>query len=153
MNLRLGRFGLQESAAAVGLAALISGTFTLNVGETFARGNVCYMATAAGALLSFLLLRLLNGAMARSGEGELSEGLRGGLWPVLALPLVLGLVLSAACPCFASPWPWSDTSSWRRTMCPSPCTSCGCFCCWSSGAWNASPAWQSSCAFPGHWPC
>ena len=52
MNLRLGRFGKQEAAAAVGLAALISGTFSVNVGETFARGNVSYAATAAGAFRS-----------------------------------------------------------------------------------------------------
>ncbi len=52
MNLRLGRFGRQESACAVGLAALISGIFSVNVSDTFAQGNVCYMATAAGALLA-----------------------------------------------------------------------------------------------------
>ena len=67
MNMRLGRFGKQESALAVSLAALISGTFSVNVGDTFAHGNVCYAATAAGALLSLLLLRLLFGAMARFG--------------------------------------------------------------------------------------
>ena len=67
MSLRLGRFGLQESASAVGLAALVSGTFSLNVGETFARGNVSYMATAAGALLGLGMLRLLGGAMERRG--------------------------------------------------------------------------------------
>ena len=98
MNLRLGRFGLQESAAAVGLAALISGVFTLNVGETFARGNLCYMATAAGALLGLLLLKLLGGALARSGGSDLGDLLAGGPWPLLALPLALGLVLSAALP-------------------------------------------------------
>ena len=65
MNLRLGRFGRQESACAVGLAALISGIFSVNVSDTFAQGNVCYMATAAGALLSLLLLRLVDGAMIR----------------------------------------------------------------------------------------
>ena len=36
MNLRLGRFGRQESACAVGLAALISGIFSVNVSDTFA---------------------------------------------------------------------------------------------------------------------
>ena len=100
MNLRLGRFGLQETASAVGLAALISGTFSLNVGETFARGNVCYMATAAGALVSFLLLWLLGAAMARTGEEDLSGLMGGGLMPLLALPMVLGLLLAAALPLF-----------------------------------------------------
>ncbi len=104
MNLRLGRFGKQEAASAVGLAALISGVFSVNVGDTFARGNLCYAATAAGALLGLLLLRLLWGAMARCGAEDLSGLLRDGFGPVLggvlALPLVLGLVLSAALPLF-----------------------------------------------------
>ena len=99
MNLRLGRFGRQESACAVGLAALISGIFSVNVSDTFAQGNVCYMATAAGALLSLLLLRLVDGAMIRQGARELSDLLSGGL-KALALPLVAGLVLSAALPLF-----------------------------------------------------
>ena len=55
MNLRLGRFGLQESACAVGLGALISGVFTIDVNKTFAQGNLCYAATAAGILLCLLL--------------------------------------------------------------------------------------------------
>lgn len=99
MNLRLGRFGRQESACAVGIAALISGIFSVNVSDTFAQGNVCYMATAAGALLSLLLLRLVDGAMARQEARELSDLLSGGL-KALALPLVSGLVLSAALPLF-----------------------------------------------------
>ena len=36
MNLRLGRFGLQESACAVGLGALISGIFAVAVAAIFA---------------------------------------------------------------------------------------------------------------------
>ena len=99
MNLRLGRFGRQESACAVGLAALISGIFSVNVSDTFAQGNVCYMATAAGALLALLLLRLVDGAMVRQKAPELSDLLAGGL-KALALPLVAGLVLSAALPLF-----------------------------------------------------
>lgn len=104
MNLRLGRFGLQESACAVGLAALISGVFTVNVGETFREGNVCYAATAAGVLLSLLLLRLIYGAMDRFDAEDLSWLLADAFGPVLgallAMPLALGLVLSAALPFF-----------------------------------------------------
>lgn len=100
MNLRLGRFGKQESACAVGLGALISGVFSVNVGETFAQGDLCYVATAAGALLALLLLRLLDRAMARCGAEDLPELLSGGLGPVLALPLILGLVLAAVLPLF-----------------------------------------------------
>ena len=96
MNLRLGRFGKQEAASAVGLAALISGTFSLNVGDTFARGNVSYMATAAGALLGLLLLMLLDGAVERLGGEDLGDVLH----PLLALPLILGLLLAAALPLF-----------------------------------------------------
>ena len=104
MNLRLGRFGLQESACAVGLSALISGVFAVNVSDTFARGNVCYAATAAGTLLGLLLLRLLYGAMRRLGAEDLSELLLNAFGPVLgvvlAVPLILGLVLAAALPLF-----------------------------------------------------
>ena len=100
MNLRLGRFGKQEATAAVGLAALISGTFSLNVGDTFAQGNVSYAATAAGVLLAILLMKLLGEAVARLEAEDLSDLLTRGLGPILALPLVLGLVLSAALPLF-----------------------------------------------------
>ena len=104
MNHRLGCFGKQESACAVGLAALISGTFAINVGDTFAHGNVCYAATAAGALLSLLLLRLLFGAMARFGAEDLGELLQAAFGPVLggvlALPLILGMILAAVLPLF-----------------------------------------------------
>lgn len=96
MNLRLGRFGKQEAAAAVGLSALISGTFSLNVEDTFARGNVSYAATAAGAVLGLLLLMLLDGAVERLGGEDLGEVLH----PLLALPLILGLLLAAALPLF-----------------------------------------------------
>ncbi|MBQ3160037.1 MAG: hypothetical protein IJC00_06195, partial [Clostridia bacterium] len=65
MNRRLGRFGLQEGTAAVGLGALLSGTFAVNLGDTYGAGNVCYAATAAGALLSLLLMGLLLKSMER----------------------------------------------------------------------------------------
>lgn len=104
MNLRLGRFGKQESACAVGLGALVSGVFSVNVGDTFARGNVCYGATAAGALLGLLLLRLLEKAMVRLRAEDLAAFLSDGFGPLLggalALPLALGLVLAAALPLF-----------------------------------------------------
>ena len=100
MNLRLGRFGKQEAAAAVGLGALIFGVFSLNVGETFARGNVCYAATAAGALLGLLSLGLVHGAMGRVGAEDLGDLMAGGLSSLFALPLALGLLLSAVLPLF-----------------------------------------------------
>ncbi len=104
MNLRLGRFGLQESACAVGLSALISGVFAVNVADAFSQGDLCYAATAAGALLSLLLLRLLHGAMIRWEAEDLSSLLLYSFGPVLgaalALPVLLGLVLSAALPLF-----------------------------------------------------
>lgn len=104
MNLRLGRFGLQEAACAVGVSALILGTFAVNVGDTFAAGNVCYPATAAGALLGLLLLWLLHRAMARLGAEDLGELLTAAFGPalggVLALSLVLGLALAAVLPLF-----------------------------------------------------
>ena len=96
MNLRLGRFGKQEAAAAAGLGALISGTFSLNVGDTFARGNVSYAATAAGTLLALLLLKLLGRAVERLGGEDLGDVLH----PLFALPLILGLLLAAVLPLF-----------------------------------------------------
>ena len=104
MNLRLGRFGKQEAAAAVGLAALVSGVFSVNVGDTFARGHLCYAATAAGTLLGLLCLRLLWGAMVRFGAEDLGDLLRDGfglfLGGALALSMSLGLILSAVLPLF-----------------------------------------------------
>ena len=102
MNLRLGRFGLQEGTAAVAVAALISGVFSLDVSATYARGNLCYAATAAGALLSVLLLGLLPKAM--GPEADLGESFRLALGPLLGpvvtLPLILGLLLAAVLPLF-----------------------------------------------------
>ena len=49
--------------------------------------------------MALLLLRLVDGAMVRQGAPELSDLLAGGL-KALALPLVAGLVLSAALPLF-----------------------------------------------------
>ena len=100
MNLRLGRFGRQESTCAVGLAALVSGTFAVNVGDTFAQGNVCYVATAAGAVLALLLLRGLDGVMARGQVEDLCDLLTDGIGRFLTLPLALGLVLAAVLPLF-----------------------------------------------------
>ena len=99
MNLRLGRFGRQESAAAGGLGALVSGSVAVNVGDTFSEGNLSYAATAAGALLALLLLRLLWGGMDRIGAEDLSDLLFDAFGPVLggalALPVILCLVLAA----------------------------------------------------------
>jgi len=101
---RLGRFGLQEGTAAVGVGALLSGVFSVNVGDTYARGNVCYAATAAGALLSLLLLGLVLQAMERRGAEDLGALLLdrcGGFFgPLLSLPPVLGLTLAAVLPLF-----------------------------------------------------
>lgn len=103
MNLRLGRFGLQESAAAVGLGALVSGVFSINVGETYEKGNVCYLATGAGLLLSLLLLLLLVKAMEARRVQSLIDVLDG-LWPPLrylfGVSLMLGFALCALLPLF-----------------------------------------------------
>ena len=96
MNLRLGRFGKQESACAVGLGALVSGTFAVNVRDTFAQGNLSYAAGAAGVLLGLLLLRLLFEAMDRLEAEDLADCL--GL--PLALPVILALVAAAVLPLF-----------------------------------------------------
>ncbi len=100
MNLRLGRFGKQESACTVGLAALVSGVFSVNVGDTFAQGNVSYAATAAGALLAMLILQTLDRILARCGAEDIGALLAEGPGRILALPLILGLVLSAVLPLF-----------------------------------------------------
>lgn len=100
MNMRLGRFGKQEAASAVGIAALISGTFSLNVGDAFAQGNVSYAAAVAGALLGLLLLRLLDWSMGRLEGADLCDLLTEGIGPLLSLPFTLGLVLAAALPLF-----------------------------------------------------
>ena len=104
MNRRLGRFGLQEGTAAVGLGALLSGTFAVNLGDTYGAGNVCYAATAAGALLSLLLMGLLLKAMERRGTGDLGSLLfdrfGGLLGALLGMPLILGLQLCAVLPLF-----------------------------------------------------
>ena len=82
----------------------VLGTFAVNIKDTFADGNVCWAATAAGALLSLLLLWLLYRAMVRRGAEDLcallNEGFGPALGGLLALPFVFGLVLSAVLPLF-----------------------------------------------------
>lgn len=102
MNLRLGRFGKQESACVCGLGAMISGMFTVNTGEAYAQGNVCWLATLLGLLGAALVFLLVTEAMEKLGVSSLWDLLKGTvggmLGGILGLCLIALLVLSATLP-------------------------------------------------------
>ena len=103
MNHREGRFGLQEAASAAGIGALISGVFSMNTAAAYAKGNVNYLATFIGLLLTFLLLLLLVRAMERSGGACLGDMLTlslGKAAGAAALPISALLLLAAVLPLF-----------------------------------------------------
>lgn len=102
MNLRLGRFGKQESACVCGLGALMSGMFAVNTAEAYAEGNVCWLATLLGLLGAVLVFLLLIKAMEKqrvSSLGALFQRTLGRIGgTVLGLGVTGVLVFSAALP-------------------------------------------------------
>lgn len=102
MSLRLGRFGMQESACVCGLGALVSGMWTVNTGEAYQNGNVGWLATLLGLLGAVLVFLLLTSAMEKLGVASLWALLKksagGFLGRILGIFLLILLVLSAALP-------------------------------------------------------
>lgn len=102
MNLRLGRFGKQESACVCGLGALVSGMWTVNTGTAYQNGNVEWLATLLGLLGAVLVFLLLVKAMEKMGItslwGLMEKSVGRFLGSVLGLCLLVLLVLSAALP-------------------------------------------------------
>lgn len=102
MNLRLGRFGKQESACVCGLGALVSGMWTVNTGLAYQNGNVGWLATLLGLLGAVLVFLLLTSAMAKWHTTSLwpllKRSVGGFLGSILGIFLLVLLVLSAALP-------------------------------------------------------
>lgn len=97
VNLRIGAFGRQESAAAVAVCMFISGCFAFDNRTLFSGGNVSYLVWAVGVLLALVAFELLIRAIRKRGGTDLFA-LSGGWKRVLAVPAILALLLGAAQP-------------------------------------------------------
>lgn len=102
MNLREGRVGKQEAAAAVAISCLSCGVFTFDAKTAFANGNGTYLASAGAAALSLLLFLLAAAAMKKANATDLASLYRTGFGAAFAgvfgFLTALLLVFSAAVP-------------------------------------------------------
>ena len=104
MNLRDGRIGRQESVAMGLIALCAAGLVTVNPQQTYAGGNLMYLARPLGVGLALAAFWITGLIQRRSGAKDLFELLELSLGPVLgalaALLLCACLLLCAALPLF-----------------------------------------------------
>ena len=99
MNLRIGRFGQQESAAAVWIASFASGCFALDNRALFENGNSAVLTYALASLGSLLLFLCTVRAIRRRGGTDLFALIgRSRLKAALVPAVILSLLLSAMQP-------------------------------------------------------
>ena len=99
MNLRLGKFGRQESASAVLLATVVCGCFAIDPTMQFAHGNASYLTVPVAAVLSLLLFEATIAAIRRRGGCSLSCLIgTSKSKALLSVPLLLALLLAAIRP-------------------------------------------------------
>ncbi len=102
MNLRIGKFGKQETTSVVLLATLGSGLFAVDNTTVYQNGNVVYLTSLVAMLASLLLFEALTALMARHDAPDLSALLRRLLGRVAggiaAIALIGGLLLMALLP-------------------------------------------------------
>lgn len=99
MNLRLGAFGRQETAAAVLLATFFSGCFSFDSAALFGDGNASWLVEIVAVLQALLLFEAAVWALRVRGGNDLSALIGDSkLKKCLAVPLMLALLLSAMQP-------------------------------------------------------
>ena len=98
MNLRIGAFGRQESAAMVLIAAFFGGCFGIG-GELFRNGNASWLVQVISTVQALLLFEAIVWTLRLRGGNDLSALIAGSRMKcVLAIPLILALVLAAMQP-------------------------------------------------------
>ncbi len=99
MNLRVGKFGRQESAAAVLLAAFFSGCFSVDSGALYSGGNSSWMVQIIASIQALLLFEIVIWTMRVRGGGDLSALIGRSRWKAaLTVPVILALVIAAMQP-------------------------------------------------------
>ena len=96
MNLRIGAFGRQETAAMVMIATFFSGCFGLDSRTVFQNGNASWIVEIVASIQALLLFEAVVWALRLRGGNDLSALIKDSrLKSVLAIPLILALVLAA----------------------------------------------------------
>ncbi len=99
MNLRIGTFGKQESAAIVLLASFIGGCFSFDSRALFGNGNASYLVQILALIQSLLLFEAVVWALRVRGGNDLSALIGDARWKkALAVPLILALLIAAIQP-------------------------------------------------------
>ncbi len=99
MNLRIGAFGRQESAAIVLIAAFFSGCFGMDCHALYERGNASWIIQIIATIQALLLFEATVWALRVRGGNDLSALIGSSrLRKTLAIPLILALTLAAMQP-------------------------------------------------------
>lgn len=99
MNLRIGSFGRQESAAIVLTATFFSACFSVDSRALYSGGNASWIAEIISCIQALLLFEIVIWTLRVRGGSDLSALIGGSRWKAaLAIPLVLALVLAAMQP-------------------------------------------------------
>ncbi len=99
MNLRIGTFGRQESAAIVLTATFFSGCFSLDSRALYENGNASYLVQVLAAIQGLLLFEAVVWTLRLRGGNDLSALIGTSPWKrLLAIPLILALLIAAMQP-------------------------------------------------------
>lgn len=99
MNLRIGAFGRQESAAAVLIAAFFGGCFGMDRRALCEYGNASWIVQLIATVQALLLFEAAVWALRVRGGNDLSALIgRSRIKKLLAIPLILALLLAAMQP-------------------------------------------------------
>ena len=99
MNLRIGAFGRQESAAMVLIAAFFGGCFGMDSHMLFADGNASYLVEILATVQALLLFEATVWALRVRGGNDLSALIGASRFKkLLTVPLILALLLAAVQP-------------------------------------------------------
>ena len=99
MNLRIGAFGRQESAAAVLLAAFFSGCFSPDSRALYENGNASWLVQIISTVQALLLFEATVWTLRLRGGNDLSALIgKSRFKKALSVPLILALVLAAMQP-------------------------------------------------------
>ena len=99
MNLRIGAFGRQETAAMVLIAAFFGGCFGMDSHALYADGNASYLVQIIATVQALLLFEGAVWVLRLRGGNDLSALIGASrLKRILAIPLILALALAAMQP-------------------------------------------------------
>ena len=99
MNLRIGAFGRQESAAMVLIAAFFGGCFGMDSHMLFADGNASYLVEILATVQALLLFEATVWALRVRGGNDLSALIGASRFKkLLTIPLILALLRAAVQP-------------------------------------------------------